>query len=105
MRKVSIDVTNTGELNDGQLDAVVGGATSLAGATPLRISSNITTPRATPGVDFGDKVKAGLEAGVVADGAAVTSGMIPGGAILSAAVSSVGVMTNNTSSTVAACYG
>jgi len=65
--------------------------------TPMRISNNITIARQTPKMDFGDRMKAGLDtaAGVVANGAAVVGGIVPGGAIISAAVSSVGAMTNN----------
>ena len=39
-------------------------------ATPLRISTNLTIQRQTPKLDFGDRMKAGLETG--ADGIAVT---------------------------------
>lgn len=81
--------------------------------TPLRISNNLTIQRQTPKMDFGDRMKAGLDtaAGVVANGAAVVGGIIPGGAIVSAAVSSIGAMTNNVTPThggggaVAAQYG
>src|SRR4051794_30212164 len=63
--------------------------------TPLRISNNLTIQRQTPKTDFGDRMKAGLDTamGVVANGAGVVGGLIPGGAIVSAAVSSVGAMT------------
>ena len=81
--------------------------------TPLRLSNNVTIARQTPKMDFGDRMKAGLDtaAGVVANGAAVVGGIIPGGAIVSAAVSSVGAMTNNVTpgghggGAVAAQYG
>jgi hypothetical protein len=81
--------------------------------TPLRLSNNVTIQRQTPKMDFGDRMKAGLDtaAGVVANGAAVVGGIIPGGAIVSAAVSSIGAMTNNVTPThggggaVAASYG
>ena len=81
--------------------------------TPLRLSNNVTIQRQTPKMDFGDRMKAGLDTavGVVANGAAVVGGIIPGGAIVSAAVSSVGAMTNNVTPTtsgggaVAAQYG
>ena len=84
------DMAHTGQLDDDQLDAVVGGS------TPHRISNNLTTTRQTPQMDFGDRMNAGLDtaAGVLANGAAVVGGVIPGGAIISAAVSSVGAMTN-----------
>lgn len=80
--------------------------------TPLRISNNVTIARQTPKTDFGDRMKSGLDTavGVVANGASIVGGMIPGGAIVSAAVSSVGAMTNNVTpghsgGAVAAQYG
>jgi hypothetical protein len=58
---------------------------------PARISTNLSIDRQTPKADFGDRVKAGLDtaAGAVANGAAVAAPFVPGGAIISAAVSSV----------------
>src|SRR5262245_9588775 len=80
--------------------------------TPVRISNNVTIQRQTPKTDFGDRVKAGLDTGVgvVANGAAVVGSVIPGGAIVSAAVSQVGAMTHHVtpssgSGAVAAQYG
>jgi hypothetical protein len=79
--------------------------------TPVRISNNVTIQRQTPKTDFGDRVKAGLDTGVgiVANGAAVVGSVIPGGAIVSAAVSQVGAMTRNVTPTsggaVSAGYG
>jgi hypothetical protein len=82
--------------------------------TPLRLSNNVTIDRQTPKTDFGDRMKAGIDtaAGVVANGAAVVGGIIPGSAIVSAAVSSIGAMTNNVTPThsggvgaVSASYG
>jgi hypothetical protein len=60
-------------------------------STPARISTNMTIERQTPKRDFGDRMKAGLDTvgGTLANGAAVVGGLVPGGAILSAAVSSV----------------
>jgi hypothetical protein len=68
--------------------------------TPVRISTNTDVARQTPKTDFGDRVKAGLDttAGAVANGAAVVAPFLPGGAIVSAAVSSAGSMTNAQSS-------
>ncbi len=68
--------------------------------TPVRLSTNMSIDRQTPKTDFGDRVKAGLDtaAGAVANGAAVAAPFIPGGAIVSAAVSSVTQMSNGASS-------
>lgn len=64
--------------------------------SPGRLSTNLSVGRQTPKSDFGDRVKAGLDtaAGAVATGAAVAAPLVPGGAILSAAVSSVTTMSN-----------
>lgn len=64
--------------------------------TPVRISNNITVDRQTPKTDFGDRLKAGLDstAGAIANGAAIVGGLIPGGAIVSTAVSSMTQFTN-----------
>ncbi|MBI3180733.1 MAG: hypothetical protein HYZ28_01175 [Myxococcales bacterium] len=72
--------------------------------TPVRISTNLTIDRQTPKTDFGDRVKAGLDtaAGAVANGAALAAPFVPGGAIVSAAVSSVTQMSNSPSSGQAA---
>lgn len=65
--------------------------------TPARISTNLSVERQTPKTDFGTRVKAGIDtaAGAVANGAALVGNFIPGGAIVSAAVSSVTNLTNN----------
>ncbi len=63
-------------------------------ATPVRISTNLSVERQTAKTDFGDRMQAGLQqaAGVVANGAAIAAPFLPGGAIVSAAVSSVATM-------------
>jgi hypothetical protein len=68
--------------------------------TPVRLSTNLSIDRQTPKTGFGDRLKSGLEtaAGVVANGAAVAAPFVPGGAIVSAAVSSVSQMSNGLSS-------
>lgn len=68
--------------------------------TPVRISTNLTIDRQTPKSDFGDRVKAGLDTGAaaVANGAAIAAPFVPGGAIVSAAVSSVSQLSNHQSS-------
>ena len=60
-------------------------------STPARLSTNMSIERQTPKRDFGDRMKAGLETagGVLANGANIVGGFVPGGSILSAAVSSV----------------
>lgn len=62
--------------------------------TPVRMSTNQTVARQTPKSDFGDKVQAGLNAAAsaVAQGAAMAAPLLPGGHIVSAAVSSLGSM-------------
>lgn len=65
--------------------------------TPARISTNLTIGRQTPDNSFGQKVKTGLEntANALASGASVLASAVPGGAVLSAAVSSMGNMTSS----------
>lgn len=62
--------------------------------TPVRISTNISVERQTAKTDFGDRIQAGLQqaAGAVANGAAMVAPFIPGGAVVSAAVSSLNTM-------------
>ncbi len=62
--------------------------------TPVRISTNISVERQTAKSDFGDRIQAGLSqaAGVLANGAAMAAPFIPGGAVVSAAVSSLNTM-------------
>lgn len=57
--------------------------------TPVRISSEVTAERATPRTAFGDRVKDNLAnaAGTMAGAVGVAAQYIPGGAILSAALS------------------
>lgn len=59
--------------------------------TPARLSTNMSIERQTPKLDFGDRMKAGLQTagGMLQNGASVVGGLVPGGAILSAAVSSI----------------
>lgn len=62
--------------------------------SPVRISTNLSIGRQTAKTDFGDRVRSGLEttAGLVAQGAGIAAPFVPGGAILSAAVSSVSTL-------------
>lgn len=70
----------------------------LDNVTPARISTNVSIERQTPNRDFGNRLKAGLEAtgSAVGSAASVVGGLIPGGAIVSAAVSSVGSLARGT---------
>ncbi len=77
----------------------------MAGINPInpnnssvRMSTNMSIDRQTPKTDFGNRVKAGMDtaASAVATGAAVAAPFVPGGAIVSAAVSSVGTMSAGT---------
>lgn len=65
-----------------------------------RTSVNLTVGRQTPKTDFGDRIHAGLDAAgsAVANGAAIAAPFVPGGAIVSAAVSSVSTMGSGLSS-------
>ncbi|MBX7101291.1 MAG: hypothetical protein K1X89_26475 [Myxococcaceae bacterium] len=67
--------------------------------TPARISTNLSIERQTPKRDFGDRVKVGLDnvGGAISSGASVVAGALPGGAIVSAAVSSVSHLSNQSS--------
>jgi hypothetical protein len=73
----------------------------LDNVTPARISTNVSIERQTPNRDFGNRLKAGLEAtgSAVGSAASVVGGLIPGGAIVSAAVSSVGSLARGTGAT------
>lgn len=76
--------------------------------TPVRISTNVSIQRQTPKTDFGDRVNAGLNnaANAVGSGLSTLAPLVPGGPILSAAVSSMGSVTNGGSAgqTVSAQY-
>ena len=63
----------------------------LDGASPARISTNFTVGNQTQNKSFGEKVNIGLQQGAnaIASGASLLGSVIPGGAIVSAAVSSV----------------
>lgn len=73
-------------------------------STPVRISTNLTIDRQTPKADFGDRLAAGMQTvgGAIASGAAIAAPLVPGSAIVSAAVSSVsqlgGSLSQGTSS-------
>lgn len=67
------------------------GSSNRIDSTPVRISTNLTVDRQTPKSDFGDRLAAGLQTvgGAIASGAAIAAPLVPGSAIVSAAVSSV----------------
>jgi hypothetical protein len=66
-------------------------------STPVRISTNLTIDRQTPKTDFGDRLSAGIQnvGGAIASGAAIAAPLVPGSAIVSAAVSSVSQLGSN----------
>ncbi|HYV49483.1 MAG TPA: hypothetical protein VFA20_31710 [Myxococcaceae bacterium] len=66
-------------------------------STPVRISTNLTIDRQTPKADFGDRLAAGMQTvgGAIASGAAIAAPLVPGSAIVSAAVSSVSQLGGN----------
>lgn len=74
--------------------------------TPVRISTNVSIERQTPKTDFGDRVNAGLNNAAGAVGSGLSTLAPLGGPILSAAVSSMGSITNGGSAgqTVTAQY-
>ncbi|MFL5350598.1 MAG: hypothetical protein ACJ8AT_37985 [Hyalangium sp.] len=55
------------------------------------MSANLSVPRQTPDMSFGARVQAGVNnvSGAVASGVGLAAGMVPGGGIVSAAVSSM----------------
>jgi hypothetical protein len=57
----------------------------------VRMSTHVTTARATPDTGFGKRLQNGLNsaAGAVGAGIGSVAGMVPGGSIVSAAISSV----------------
>ncbi len=59
---------------------------------PNRISMNVTVAKQTQGATFGEKVNQGLHSarGALTQGASLLGGAIPGGSILSAALSAAG---------------
>lgn len=71
---------------------------------PNRISMNVTVAKQTQGATFGEKVNAGLHAAgsAIQQGASLVGGAIPGGSIVSAAVSSVSTLAGGPGSGAAA---
>jgi hypothetical protein len=67
------------------------GPTNRIEPTPVRISTNFTVGRQTEKRDFGDQLLAGVQnvGGAIASGAAMAAPLVGGGAIVSAAVSTV----------------
>jgi hypothetical protein len=68
--------------------------------TPVRLNTKVTEERQTPKTDFGNRLKDGLSgtASAVASGAAVAAPLVPGGAIISAALSGSSQLTGSLSS-------
>ena len=69
----------------------------------VRLSTNVTTARQTPNTDFGARLQNGLNsaAGAVGAGVGAMAGMIPGGQIVSAAVSSMHTLSSTSGSGMA----
>ncbi|MBZ4417186.1 hypothetical protein [Myxococcus sp. RHSTA-1-4] len=68
-----------------------------------RLSTNLTTARQTPNTGFGARLQSGLNnaAGAVGAGVGAVAGMIPGGQIVSAAVSSMHTFSSTSGSGMA----
>lgn len=66
----------------------------------VRLSTHVTTARQTPNTGFGARLQSGLNnaAGAVGTGVGAVAGMIPGGQIVSAAVSSMHTLSSNNGS-------
>lgn len=78
----------------------------INGGMPNRISMNVTVPKQTQGATFGEKVNQGLHAAgsALSQGASLVGGALPGGAVISAAVSSVGSLAGAGGGAAAASY-
>ena len=72
-----------GELSDDDLAAVAGG--TVAAVSGIRVQIDASRVRQTPKADFGALLGQGLSA--AADAVLVGAGLVPGGAIISAAIS------------------
>ena len=84
-------------LADQDLDRVVGGSSAgRLDATPARLSTNLSIQRQTPKNDFGSMLAAGLSGN--AAGSGLAGGVVPGGAVITAAVSGTGVLSPSTDS-------
>ncbi|QSQ18685.1 hypothetical protein JY651_25320 [Pyxidicoccus parkwayensis] len=69
----------------------------------VRLSTNVTTARQTPNTAFGARLQNGLNsaASAVGTGVGAMAGMVPGGTILSAAVSSMHTFSSSSGSGMA----
>jgi hypothetical protein len=70
--------------------------TGINGLMGPRMSTNMTVERQTPNRSFGARVQAGVNnaAGAVAGGVGMATGLMPGGGIVSAAVSSMSALSS-----------
>jgi len=82
------------------------GINGINGGMPNRISMNVTVPKQTQGATFGEKVNQGMHAAgsALAQGASLLGGALPGGQVLSAAVSSVSALAGSGGGAAAASY-
>ncbi|SEU09422.1 hypothetical protein [Stigmatella erecta] len=71
-----------------------------------RMSTNLTVNKQTPNNEFGHRVQAGLNAaaGAVSSGVGMATSMIPGGGIVSAAVSSVNTFASGATGSAGTPY-
>lgn len=71
-----------------------------------RMSANLSVPRQTPDTSFGARVQAGVNnvSGAVASGVGLAAGMIPGGGIVSAAVSSMSLTAQGATGSASTPY-
>lgn len=69
----------------------MGGPNKVEEGMPSRISMNVSVGQQSQGSTFGERLNAGLQqaGSVVANGASLVGGVVPGAGIISAAVSSV----------------
>ncbi|MBU8895009.1 hypothetical protein DRW03_01960 [Corallococcus sp. H22C18031201] len=75
----------------------------MMGPSNMRLNTQMTTARQTPNTTFGARVQSGLNnaAGAVGAGVGAVAGMVPGGSIVSAAVSSAQTFSGSAGSGIA----
>jgi len=75
-------------------------------ATPVRMSQSTNVGRTAPDTGFGTRLKTGLDtvSSTVGSGVAAAASMVPGGSIVSAAISNVSSLTSSASGAVGSQY-
>lgn len=78
----------------------------FANATPVRMSQSTNVGRTAPDTGFGTRLKTGLDtvSGAVGSGVAMAASAMPGGSIVSAAISNVSSLTSSASGAVGSQY-